>query len=116
MRQYNKCCIVHTKVSHQLFFYYGQIILLQNTKNEFVRVHGGATFLFSTGHIRYHVFYAGVVQTRQRCNRHKMSTADFRFRGSRLTRAIPDCVYISWSALYIQWNPNRPSNLSSANE
>ena len=51
-------------------------------------VYMGSKFLFSTGHICYHVFRAGVGRTRQRCNRHKISTADFRFRGSRLTRAI----------------------------
>ena len=51
-----------------------------------------ATFLFSTGHIHYHVFRAGVGRARQRCNRHKISTADSRLRGSRLTRAI----WVAW--------------------
>ena len=44
-------------------------------------------FLFSTGPSWYHVFRAGVGQTREKCNRHKISTADHASRELPLSHA-----------------------------
>ena len=53
-----------------------------------------ATFSFSTGPMRYHVFCAAVGGAPRRCNRHQISTADYRYGGSRLTPAIIGSSYV----------------------
>ena len=63
-------------------------------------------FSFSTGPSWYHVFRAGAGRTREKCNRHKISTADHASREFPLSLAIPApkfSSYVEREATYISF-------------